>query len=75
MPRKLQPDGICHCCGKVGPTWYDPDAPPEESLCDRCEYAQRRWDEWHYSLTHPGAGYPYTEGPPRTPPIRRDSDS
>lgn len=68
---KMQPDGVCGCCGKVGPTWYDPAVPPAHNLCDRCQCAQRRWEAWQYHIAHPGAGYPYFDGPPKSPPIRR----
>jgi hypothetical protein len=70
MSRKLHADGICTCCGRVGPTWAyvaaeTPDLPP---LCDRCEYAQSRWDAAGHA--HP-FGYPYWDGPPKSPPVRR----
>ena len=85
MPtRRMQPDGVCSCCGKVGPTFADvrqcedrefvslgPDEWHTPPLCDACQDAQSRWDAWQYELAHPGAGYPYWQGPPKTPPVRR----
>jgi hypothetical protein len=43
-------------------------------LCDDCDYAQRRWDARQHELRHIGAGYPYLDPPPRTPPFRRPGD-
>lgn len=75
MTRRTQPDGVCSCCGRVGVVWADvewseagyvtctdPDTPP---LCDRCDYAQRRYEAAQ------GTHYPYGEPPPKTPPVRR----
>lgn len=86
--RKFQPDGICTCCGRIGPTWCDvvpadeprhtvaasADEARDPPLCDACEYAQKRWDARQSELRRPTAGYPYTQGPPRTPPVRRPGD-
>lgn len=84
--RKMTPDGICACCGKVGAVWstvsvqpldFGPGLPVLEcdttlpDLCDRCEYAQRRWDARQRQLQHPGEGYPYLDSPPKSPPVRR----
>jgi hypothetical protein len=80
--RRLEPDGVCSCCGSVGPVlrtthkvldFGTPTMPLMESrhmpdLCDTCDYAQRRWEAWHNRI--PGYGYPYLEGPPLTPPVR-----
>lgn len=74
MSRKLHGDaGVCQCCGRVGPTWADLDAAEPEPLCDRCEYAQRRWEAWQAYITGRsyGLGYPYPDSPPKSPPIRR----
>ena len=66
MARKLQPDGTCTCCGRVGPVWEDclgpDDTPP---LCDTCDYAQRRWD-----AATAGGWYPFADAPPKSPPVR-----
>lgn len=69
MARKTHPDGICECCRKVGPTVADLDLDDPQPLCDRCNYAQHRWEAWQYQRSHPGAGYPYFEGPPKSPPL------
>jgi hypothetical protein len=81
--RRVQPDGVCACCGAVGPTWADVEraaagfvtVEPERAelppLCDGCEDAQARWEAGRFQAGRSGAGYPYREGPPRTPPVRR----
>ena len=76
MSRKFQPGGVCSSCGHVGATHYDPDATPSDlpELCDRCDYAQRRWDARQAQIRCPGNGYPYHEKPPITPPVRRPGD-
>jgi hypothetical protein len=43
-------------------------------LCDPCDYAQRRWAARQYQIKHPASGYPFMEGPPRTPPVRGAGD-
>jgi hypothetical protein len=49
--RKLHPDGVCACCGRVGPTWANLEPRPLDfgngvilepdtslpALCDECE--------------------------------------
>ncbi|HEY1192107.1 MAG TPA: hypothetical protein VGE74_31050 [Gemmata sp.] len=82
--RKMTPDGSCVCCGHIGAVWTtlvrspdgtvpaDPGPGTDPPLCDRCQYAQQRWDAWQYGLRCPGAGYPYADGPPLTPPVRRE---
>jgi hypothetical protein len=78
MTRRMQPSGVCSCCGKVGAVFADVeqledrtfvtvesdrcDLPP---LCDVCEYAQKRWDARN------SPHYPYAHQPPKTPPVRR----
>ena len=86
--RGMRPGGVCACCGREGPVWVtdprpfgdfeagliweaDTTLPP---LCDGCDYAQRRWDARQHQIRNPGAGYPYFEPPPRTPPVRRGGD-
>ena len=73
MARKYHLDGTCSVCGKIGPTHEDleSDVPDLPALCDRCNYAQRRWEDWQYHLAHLGAGYPHWDGPPKSPPVRR----
>lgn len=80
--RRLEPDGVCACCGRGGavfrstPSVLDfgvPTIPPLEAeilpdLCDTCDYAQQRWDAWHGSRY---LGYPYADPPPKSPPVRR----
>lgn len=82
MTRKMSPAETCTCCGRVGPAFVDviqcadrsfvtadsPDLPP---LCDSCNYAQRRWDAAEACRRNPALSYPFTEGPPKTPPVRR----
>jgi hypothetical protein len=69
VAAKLHPDAArCHGCDKIGPVWQDLDDPASRPLCDSCQYAQVRWEAWQYHVAHPGAGYPYHEGPPKSPP-------
>lgn len=86
--RKMIPDRVCVCCGRCGSVWSNVSARPLDTgtdlvleadtslpdLCDDCEYAQRRWDARQHQLRCVGAGYPYADPPPRTPPVRRDGD-
>lgn len=81
--RRLQPDGVCACCGRVGPVQQDvertgdgfvtveaerAELPP---LCPKCNDAQRRWDAARSCERNPRLSYPYTQGPPKSPPVRR----
>ncbi|AWM41779.1 hypothetical protein [Gemmata obscuriglobus] len=84
----MTPDGVCECCGRAGSTWTtmvageeprtvvpaDPGPGIDPPLCDRCNYAQQCWDARQYELKHIGAGYPYADRPPVSPPIRRPGD-
>lgn len=88
MTRKLVPDGVCAACGRVGPVVCTTAVRPLDfgqglvleadttlpDLCDRCNYAQKRWDARQRQIRCPGEGYPYFDGPPKSPPVRREGD-
>jgi hypothetical protein len=68
--RRLHGDPArCAGCDRVGPVWQDVAA-GDVALCDSCEDAQARWDAYQWYLAHPGAGYPFDRGPPKSPPAR-----
>jgi hypothetical protein len=85
--RRTIPDGVCACCGAVGPVAHTTVTPPLDfgvdtmppaecdsslpDLCDTCNYAQQRWDAWQAEVARPGTGYPYLDPPPKSPPVRR----
>ena len=74
MARQYHLDGTCASCGRVGPTHEDLDADPpaRPPLCDRCEYAQDRWEAWRLAESGRSCvGYPYLDPPPKSPPVRR----